>query len=97
MDLYEREGLNDRESFEESQNAFEFPLSIPEILASKANISDQSSEDNAYYISVLRDKGVNVSNPPGMRPITVNQSLARDADESIVTEKPSNDKVKFKK
>lgn len=97
MDLYEKEDLIDRESFEESQNAFEFPLSIPEILASKANISDQSSEDNAYYVSVLKDKRVNVSNPPGLKPITVNQSLVRDADESSVTEKPSNDKVKFNK
>jgi muramidase (phage lysozyme) len=94
MDLFEKESHNDRYSSEES-NEYEFPPSIPGILASKANISDQSSEDNSYYTSVMGNRKFTASNHPRKMHIIVDQSPIRDIDDSSITEKPSNEKVKF--
>ena len=90
MDFNPEREMTKEESFQESDLDFYPPLDPQSIQDIKFISPNESSEENVYYISAVKNGKSTVSNPPGKRPVTVSQSPERvDADESSLTQKPS--------
>lgn len=63
MKIYTIEDLNDRESFDDSQPAYEFTKKALEGTSPiDQDGMNESSEDNAEYVSIVREKNIKMCN-----------------------------------